>query len=186
MQHWTFTGGQRSRAFTSRNDGHQRRRCVWICRQCRRWHEKGVGGLPAGHTGRPKQCLDCGSKDLLLCDSALEAQRFMQLVFLEDQGVIRGLRHHPRFALSVPSPSGQPVVIAHYEADADYFDESGCWVVEDTKGVADPELEPDRKKRERLNSALDPLFRRNRKHFEASHACPHCGRGIKVLIVSKT
>lgn len=179
--HWVpDRGRRRGQPYRSRLEAHQSARGVWLCARCRRWHEKGTGGLPLGEKGRPKQCAGerCGSKELLRFDSAKEAQRFAHLLVLQDAGHISGLVHHPRYPLCVlDAASGKPVEFAAYEADSEYRDRDGALVVEDVKGVRDPELEPDAARRAKLREALDPVFRVKRRAFEAAY-------GVTVRLVS--
>jgi len=154
-------------AFRSRLEGANRSRRVWICPSCRRWHNpehRGEGVRP----GRPAACAGCGERQLLFFDSTGEAQHFMRLWMLQDHGRVRGLKHHPRFALVCPLPGGRGVhVVGHYEADVEYeeLEASGQWahVVEDFK----PKSE----------SAQDPLFKWKRRHVEAQY-------GIRIRIIT--
>lgn len=65
-----------------------------------------------------------------LCDSAAEARRYRVLKALEAVGEITRLRFHPRFKLIVNTTP-----ITTYEADFDYYDRTGQYVVEDCKGM---------------------------------------------------
>jgi len=167
-QHY-IPGRRWSRAsapFATRLEGANRSRKVWVCPACRRWHNperRGEGKRP----GRPVACRGCGEKQLLFFDSTGEAQHFMRLWLLQDHDRVRGLKHHPRFALVCPARAGGLHVVGHYEADVEYEerDRAGEWqhFVEDFK----PKSE----------EAQDPLFKWKRRHVEAQY-------GIRIRIVS--
>ena len=156
-------GGRQT--FGTRVEGHQMSRKVWICNHCRAWNDPVEGK-------KPEACIGCGgpAKAFSHCDSSLEAQRFVRLWMLQNHGEIRGLRHHPRFDLVVPDPTGALESIGVYVADFEYkrlleHRSEWVWIVEDTK----PENE----------DAQDPLFKWKRKHFERQY-------GTAIRIVSKT
>lgn len=153
-----------------RYDGYSRAERVWLCRLCTAWHDE-----------KPKECIapDCtaGKKDMLFFGSRGEAQRFIKLMTDQSYGLVRGLEHHPRYDLAVPTPSGAFAVIGVYEADSYYQERTDlaqagggdlieaagagpAWrdVVEDFKPV-DPR-------------ALDRSFEWKRKHFEAQYGIP--------------
>ena len=158
--HWVHNrGGTHRRAaqqFAHRSEGYQRKRRVWVCVNCRAWHD----AKPAGCIGT-----GCLSGSFLHFDSTVEAQRFVQLWMLQDHGEIqRGtLRHHPRYPLCVPGPSGAPIEVCRYEADSTYVTQAGLRVVEDVK-PRDPK-------------AQDPVFKLKRRLFEAQY-------GVEITIVS--
>jgi hypothetical protein len=80
--------------------------------------------------GKLARTIRHAGKDVL-CDSKAEARKLAELVLLEKVGAISGLALHPKFPLTV---NGKPV--AHYEADAAYWDvQGGRQVVLDIKGV---------------------------------------------------
>lgn len=60
--------------------------------------------------------------------SEREMKRGAQLLLLQEGGVISKLRFQPRFALIVNN-----MKLGHYVADADYYNDKGEYVVEDTK-----------------------------------------------------
>lgn len=64
-------------------------------------------------------------------DSLAEYRRYSELNLLQEAGLIRNLKVHPRFPIVING-----VKICAYEADFQYDDvESGLNVVEDVKGV---------------------------------------------------
>lgn len=147
---------------TTKADGWNKARHAWICRLCGAWHDT-----------KPTECASrgclAGQKDLLHFDSKGEAQRFAHLMFLQEQGEITALRHHPRYALHALAPGGKPVQVATYEADSVYrkpwrdgLDETMV-IVEDYKPGSE--------------KALDPTFKLKRRWFEAQY-------GIEIKIVS--
>lgn len=60
--------------------------------------------------------------------SEAEAHRGASLLMLQDRGVITKLRFQPRFPLNVNNTK-----ICNYVADADYYNDKGEYIVEDTK-----------------------------------------------------
>jgi len=171
-QHFTHNRrGQGGRsgagAFGTRLEGANLAHKVWLCRACYAWHWAERDGWDAPRK-KPPACRECGERQFLHFDSRGEAQRFVHLMRDQRHGLVRKLRHHPRFPLHVPDPSGTPRKFAVYEADSYYqrLDEaSGEWldVVEDFK-PADPK-------------AQDPQFKLKRRAFELQH-------GIAITIVS--
>lgn len=69
--------------------------------------------------------------------SQAEALRYLELKLLEEAGVIRELRVHPRFVLlpAIKTPSGKRLRAICYTADFQYI-EGDKVVVEDVKGAA--------------------------------------------------
>ena len=70
-------------------------------------------------------------------DSKAEARRHRALCLFQEQGMIRGLRVHPKYLLqeAFVDNEGQKVQAIHYEADFEYFDlEVERLVAEDCKG----------------------------------------------------
>lgn len=76
--------------------------------------------------------------DGIVFDSAKEAQRFQQLKFLEEKGIIQNLESNaerrkkklPKISYELKKRNGN---ICKYEPDFEYF-ENGKKIVEDTKG----------------------------------------------------
>lgn len=67
-------------------------------------------------------------------DSKFEARHFEELTLLERAGHISNLRVHPRYEIVAKSTHGRAL---YYEGDFAY-EENGCEVVVDTKGVETP------------------------------------------------
>ena len=78
--------------------------------------------------------------------SKAEARRYQELKLLEKAGEIEGLELQPRFALMVPSTTGNAlkaatdglVRIGEYRGDFMYLDYRRGRIVEDVKGYATP------------------------------------------------
>jgi hypothetical protein len=94
-------------------------------------------------------CPACGSKNREYFKSEKERNRAATLLFLQERGKISCLRLHPRFDLKVNSKT-----IGVYEADFDYKDKQGRYIVEDVK--------PD-------NGWIDPLAKWKIDHFQAQY-----------------
>ena len=102
------------------------------------WRRRGSGAVVRAANGRVSKLhnvkVELGG---ITFDSKAEARRHRALCLFQEQGMIRGLRVHPRYLLQEPfvDNEGQKVQAIHYEADFEYFDlEVGRLVAEDVKG----------------------------------------------------
>lgn len=89
----------------------------------------GIGGL--GHRKATKYHNQHVKLDGHSFDSKAEAERYAELVMLQQAGGIIGLRVHPRFIVVAKDDNGPAI---KYEADFQYIDSQGNEVVEDVKG----------------------------------------------------
>lgn len=75
-------------------------------------------------------------------DSKLEANRYMQLKFLEEVGKIKELRLQQEFELQpkFKDKEGKTIRAINYIADFTYYNDKGEFIVEDTKGFETKEF----------------------------------------------
>src|SRR5690242_19299807 len=69
------------------------------------------------------------SVDRLTFDSAGEARRYCELKLLQSAGVVRDLKVHPKFDLTIMGTK-----IGSFKPDFQYVNQSGAVVIEDYKG----------------------------------------------------
>lgn len=101
----------------SKQEGFKRAKRYHFCLDCRHsQHEKF------------DKCPNCDSKNRQYFMSEREMKRGALLLTMQDAGKISKLRFQPRFPLKVNNQ-----VLGHYVSDADYYNESGEYIVEDTK-----------------------------------------------------
>ena len=76
----------------------------------------------------------CGN---LKFDSKKEKQRYDELMFMQEQGLISGLKLQHNFTLreGYTTPDGERVQGTVYKADFTYYDENGKFIVEDVKSA---------------------------------------------------
>lgn len=72
-------------------------------------------------------------------DSKAEAERYRELILLQEAGAISGLKIHPRYVLQegYNKRDGTHVRPIFYESDFEYV-ENGVLITEDVKGVKTP------------------------------------------------
>ena len=144
-RHFTMNRPGPRTQFTTRQEGHQAAKRMWICRACWRTSSEKI-----------KQCA-CGEKSLEYFASRKEGYRFMTLARMEEDGEIRGLRIHTKWPLKTIDPTGGVVSVLHYVDDFNYHDAaSGRLVIEDCKGSD-------------KRAAMDPVFMLKRQWFEAQY-----------------
>lgn len=147
---------------------------AWICSSCFAWHDR-----------KPRGCINpaCAAprSGMLYFPSKGQGQRYMALYQRQRAGVVRGLQHHPEYALCCPTPDGGFATVGVYQADTTYEelteqrDPDGqlplagarreVWVrvVEDFKPKAE--------------EARDPKFLWKKAHFEAQY-------GIEIRVTT--
>lgn len=71
-------------------------------------------------------------------DSKAEARRYVELKALRDAGEITHLLLQPRYGIYARPLTLDPVLVAHYVGDFQYYTKDGELIVEDVKGVKTP------------------------------------------------
>lgn len=70
-------------------------------------------------------------------DSKKERERFEELMFMREQGLISNLKLQHNFTLreGYTTPEGERIRGTVYKADFTYYDDRGNFIIEDVKGV---------------------------------------------------
>ena len=70
-------------------------------------------------------------------DSKKERERFEELIFMREQGLISNLKLQHNFTLreGYTTPEGERIRGTVYKADFTYYDDRGNFIIEDVKGV---------------------------------------------------
>ena len=109
--------------FNSRHAGYGLAIHHWVCRNCRKSWE----------ANKPGYCDKCEQREFWHLDSRAEFMRFRELELMERAKVISNLQVHTRFDLTMLDKFAKPFHAAYYEADFDYTDDRGNYIVEDVK-----------------------------------------------------
>lgn len=78
--------------------------------------------------------------DGITFDSKAEAERYQELLFMEQNGKISDLHLQQEFTLEegYKLPNGKKVAPIRYKADFTYYDEGNNYIIEDVKGMETP------------------------------------------------
>jgi hypothetical protein len=137
----TVFARQGVRRFTTKAQGHNLRRNVWICDHCHGWHKE----------TKPRDC-KCGNDTFTYFPSTKEAERAAHLLMQSQYGLIDKLEFHPAFDYSENG-----IHVFTWRADSRYRKlPSGQIVVEDVKNSLKP-------------GAWDPVFVLKKKLIEARY-----------------
>lgn len=139
--------------FRTRVEGHRAAHRVWVCLGCRVFYDH-----------KPPLCPGCKSELFQYFPSKGEAQRFKELLLLQDNDVISDLNVHREFPLDTMARDGAMELVGFFVPDFQYT-EGGEFVIEDFKGT-------------RAKKGIDPLWDWKRRHFEVQY-------GITVRIVAR-